>query len=124
MKKSKSVLAYERNLKLKEERLKRSSRFKGMSEKEVKRTVDIVSCDFFENKDTGYIGIVVPECPYCGNRHYHGTEQGVRLSHCSAHGFEGGPDNYDLQVDFTKPKNRKLKSRYEALVKKQNKSIM
>lgn len=116
--KSKKLLAYERQLEMKEERLKRSKRFQGMTEEEIRRTCDVVTCDLYEGRD-GYIGIVVPECPYCGSSHYHGTGQGVRLTHCSAHGFTKGPQNYDLRIDFTKARNKKLKSKYESLIVKQ-----
>ena len=30
-------------------------------------------------RDTGWD---VPKCPYCGARHYHGSGDGLRLSHC------------------------------------------
>lgn len=78
---------------------------------------NIVYVDLVPSKSSNFIQLVVPKCPICKNKHFHGINEGWRVSHCfdkkTGRSISG---SYYLKIDWTIPKHAKLKDRYEKLL--------
>lgn len=79
----------------------------------------VLYANLITNTTKPYMGLVIPKCPFCTNRHIHSMEEGHRVSHCfdKKTGQRISGDGYHVLIDWSNPKNEALRDRYERLIK-------
>ena len=108
-----------REVEKKQAAAERRKQFKGMTDEEIRNFIPKNESFLYESvTDSSFIGIVVKNCCICGKKHFHGsrmTSGGIRESHCNKYGEEAVPNYYQLVIDWSRPENKKLKSRHSKL---------
>lgn len=79
---------------------------------------NIIHPTLVPSKHNDYIQLTV-KCPNCGQRHNHGPGEGWRVSDCFNRktGRKMASVSYCLEIDWTIPAHKKLKERYDKLIR-------